>query len=255
MDFPSVLQYGDTLEIKAEAGKNFFYLSLLSDYLAFDPVQIAQHSDLENCLPMVPTQPLEIRLEINGCWDVTASSPEVSTISHGTTVRRYGFRSGEVFTCTIVIGREQFEINLNKNFLASSEHLIPVGSIHGMKIEGDCVIRSILYGHPIAIEHHYRVAEPNPVSCEIVECHLNLGHLLSDAVDSDKGDNFNTHEHPHDSLGFTRIQDINSLADARKSQSHATKSTSYQLAFSQEYSEGEDYQVDMFHIGLTPEKP
>ncbi|KAF8565201.1 hypothetical protein P879_04803 [Paragonimus westermani] len=110
-DFPSTLQYGDDVEIRGEAGKECFSLDLLSDYLAFDPVESDRLNKADDELPIVTTQPLHIFLEIAGGWDVNANSPETSTYSHGTSARRFGFRIGEEFKCTISIRKEYFEVS------------------------------------------------------------------------------------------------------------------------------------------------
>ncbi|KAG5448814.1 hypothetical protein CSKR_103535 [Clonorchis sinensis] len=172
LSFPSTLQYGDNLEIKGEAGFDSFSLDLLSDYLAFDPVAFDESNGLEGELPVVETQPLQIVFESTGGWDVNAKSPETSTTSHGTSARRCGFRTGEKFVCNVAIRKEYFVVSLNNMPIASSEHLIPVASIHGLEIGGDSVITSIKYGHPVAIgQYRNRNYKNNPIPT-IVECRL-----------------------------------------------------------------------------------
>ncbi|CAL8071010.1 unnamed protein product [Calicophoron daubneyi] len=149
-DFPFTLQYGDTLEIRGTAGSEKFALNLLSDYLAFDPVEcdkIVNDEEYVDALPIVETQPLQIIFENSGDWDVNAYSPETSSSCHGRTARRFGFRKDENFICKVCIRTDFYEVSLNGMPLAHSEHLVPVGSVHGMVIEGDSSISDLNYNN------------------------------------------------------------------------------------------------------------
>lgn len=89
-------------------------VDFLSDYMACDPgkpsaLVVPEDSETE-VLPVVTTQPLQIVLETSGTWDVNAVSPVSSTSSHGTTAKRFGYRPGDDFFCTILVHPEHFEV-------------------------------------------------------------------------------------------------------------------------------------------------
>ncbi|TPP65878.1 hypothetical protein FGIG_03762 [Fasciola gigantica] len=142
-------------------------------------------------LPVVTTQPLQIILETSGSWDVNAVSPVSSTSSHGTTAKRFGYRPGEDFFCTILVHPEHFEIRLNDMPFASSEHLVPVSSIHAIQVDGDATISTICFGHPMAIEKHNRDPHESSVAQNltyqdkgvpsIIECRMAMDKELQAA--------------------------------------------------------------------------
>ncbi|KAF6776880.1 hypothetical protein AHF37_03637 [Paragonimus kellicotti] len=244
-DFPSTLQYGDDVEIRGEAGKECFSLDLLSDYLAFDPVESDRLKNADDELPIVTTQPLHIFLEIAGGWDVNANSPETSTYSHGTSARRFGFRIGEEFKCTISIRKEYFEITLNDMPLASSEHLVPVGSIHGIVIDGDSKIKDIRYGHPTAIQNYSLTNKSVELETKMIECRLTLDQLVQNDYSLDRFDDVDKCP-PSDisqsvgELFWSYTDETAGDIEADMQTSHLTRARSYQLVFKQEESDHEE---------------
>ncbi|KAF5404192.1 hypothetical protein PHET_02382 [Paragonimus heterotremus] len=267
-DFPSTLQYGDDVEIRGEAGKECFSLDLLSDYLAFDPVESDRLNKADDELPIVTTQPLHIFLEIAGGWDVNANSPETSTYSHGTSARRFGFRIGEEFKCTISIRKEYFEIILNDMPLASSEHLVPVGSIHGIVIDGDSKIKDIRYGHPTAIRNYSLINKSMDLETKIIECRLTLDQLVQNDYSLDRFDDVDKCQ-PSDisqsvgELFWSYTDETAGEIEADMQTSHLTRARSYQLVFKQEESDHEEelnvsgdlslIMADKFGVGLQSE--
>lgn len=191
----SRLQHGDAVELRGKAGENRMIVDFLSDYMACDPgkrsaLAVPEDNETE-VLPVVTTQPLQIVLETSGTWDVNAASPVSSTSSHGTTAKRFGYRPGDEFFCTILVRPEHFEIRLNDMPFASSEHLVPVSSIHGIQIDGDAMISTICFGHPMAIEKHNRLSDESKVPQatldqakgvpSIVECRMAMDEELQAA--------------------------------------------------------------------------
>ncbi|KER28246.1 hypothetical protein T265_04918 [Opisthorchis viverrini] len=243
LSFPSSLQYGDNLEIKGEAGFDSFSLDLLSDYLAFDPVAFDESNGLEGELPVVETQPLQIVFESTGGWDVNAKSPETSTTSHGTSARRCGFRTGEKFVCNIAIRKEYFEVSLNNMPIASSEHLIPVASIHGLEIGGDSVITSIKYGHPVAIgQYRNRIYKNNQIPT-IVECRLS-DMLLDDENYFEFEDSIKMRKNPLSNSEAVLCPPTQKVPGGNIPngilRSELVRTNSYQLVFKSDSSDPED---------------
>lgn len=105
--------------------------------------------------------------------------PRVSDVHLGSSFSPY-------FSCLRFI-----QIRLNDMPFASSEHLVPVSSIHGIQIDGDAMISTICFGHPMAIEKHNRLLRESKIPQvtvdqdsgvpSIVECRMAMDEELQAA--------------------------------------------------------------------------
>ncbi|KAM7539845.1 hypothetical protein Aperf_G00000026673 [Anoplocephala perfoliata] len=183
--FQSPLEVGHCIAIVGEVGKKFS-LKLQSDFKAFNPdvlpstppscesesLTVMMMGDNLTGLPMPvgETRPLEVTLDISGEWEVCGSTPETSSNASGFNAVRNGFRSGELFACKIYVKKDYFEVFLNSMCLSLSEHMVPVGFIQSVVIEGDCRISKMFYGETAAVEKSalqtMRPLPPRAPSCK-----------------------------------------------------------------------------------------
>ncbi|KAL5970042.1 hypothetical protein TSMEX_002240 [Taenia solium] len=160
--FPTPLDMGHSIAVIGEVGRTRFVLKLVSDFKVFDPdlplpaspSSLTPESPVQ--VPVSETTPLEVTLDTSGEWEVCASTPETSSNASGFNAARNGFRTGELFICKICVKKDFFEVYLNGLCLSLSEHMIPVGWIQSVVIEGDCRIGRMLYGDAIAVEKSAR---------------------------------------------------------------------------------------------------
>ncbi|VDP67093.1 unnamed protein product [Schistosoma mattheei] len=173
-------------------------------------------------LPIVETQPLQILIETTGSWDINANSPETSTSSHGSSAKRFGFRTNENFVCRVVIKTEYYVVYLNDMMLSNSEHLVPVGSINGFAIDGDSAISTILFGDLNAIEKYnskhivQHVQSNNP---KIIECRLTSDDLLATVLFNDSEE----HSETYDDFSDNHVKNNNIKINVFTSVEHNTK--------------------------------
>ncbi|VDD80198.1 unnamed protein product [Mesocestoides corti] len=127
------------------------------DFAAFDPdIVSTPASSVNDTLPVGDTIPLLVTMDTSGEWEVFGSTPETSSNASGFNASRNGFRTGEIFTCKIYAKKDHFEVYLNGVCLSLSEHMIPVGCIQSVIIEGDCRIERMLFGDKLAVEKSSR---------------------------------------------------------------------------------------------------
>ncbi|TGZ60425.1 hypothetical protein CRM22_008548 [Opisthorchis felineus] len=127
--------------------------------------------------------------------------------------------------------------------IASSEHLIPVASIHGLEIGGDSVIMSIKYGHPVAIGQYRNRTYKNNLTPTIVECRLS-DMLLDDDNYVEFGDSIKMRKNPLSNSeavlcpSTQKVPGSNFPSSILRSELVRTKS--YQLVFNSDSSDPED---------------
>ncbi|KAF8565200.1 hypothetical protein P879_04802 [Paragonimus westermani] len=134
---------------------------------------------------------------------------------------------------------------LNDMPLASSEHLVPVGSIHGIIIDGDSKIKDIRYGHPTAIRNYKLVNKSMDLEPKVIECRLTLDQLVQNDYSLDRFDDVDKCL-PSDisqsvgELFWSYTDETAGDIEADMQTSHLTRARSYQLVFKQEESDHEE---------------
>ncbi|KAA3674806.1 uncharacterized protein DEA37_0014504 [Paragonimus westermani] len=140
---------------------------------------------------------------------------------------------------------DEDNIILNDMPLASSEHLVPVGSIHGIIIDGDSKIKDIRYGHPTAIRNYRIVNKSMNLETKVIECRLTLDQLVQNDYSLDRFDDVDKCL-PSDisqsvgELFWSYTDETAGDIEADMQTSHLTRARSYQLVFKQEESDHED---------------
>ncbi|BHF58967.1 hypothetical protein SprV_0100192200 [Sparganum proliferum] len=152
-EFPDPLQPGDCITVVGTVGPKRFSMKFTSNFVAFDPDQLLGARDAAiDKLPVGDTVPLHVIFNTTGEWEVIGFTPETSSNASGFNAVRNGFKPKETFVCKVFVRTENFEVHLNGTCLSLSDHMIPVGCIQGVVIEGDCLIHNFLFGDAAAVE-------------------------------------------------------------------------------------------------------
>lgn len=183
-EFPDPLQPGDCITVIGTVGMKTFSMKFTSNFVAFDPDQLFD----ERCaaidkLPVGDTVPLHVIFNTTGEWEVIGSTPETSSNASGFNAVRNGFKPDETFVCKVFVRKENFEVHLNNICLSLSDHMIPVGCIQGVVIEGDCFIHSFFFGDKAAVEKSVRNALTGAKAASKIKNRVSqIKHNLSAAV-------------------------------------------------------------------------
>ncbi|VDP76870.1 unnamed protein product [Echinostoma caproni] len=139
---------------------------------------------------------------------------------------------------------------------ASSEHLVPVGSIHGIQIDGDAMVSAIRFGHPLAIEQYNQCPRQLPQSklgsnqencvTSIVECrmatdeNLQAAYRRDSTIDPRKLGN----EFSHSTFElFTPVEERGKVEENVFGWPELQRATSYQLVFDVDESDPEEIEL------------
>nr|VZI13444.1 unnamed protein product [Spirometra erinaceieuropaei] len=183
-EFPDPLQPGDCITVVGTVGPKRFSMKFTSNFVAFDPDQLLGARDaVIDKLPVGDTVPLHVIFNTTGEWEVIGSTPETSSNASGFNAVRNGFKPKETFVCKVFVRKENFEVHLNGTCLSLSDHMIPVGCIQGVVIEGDCLIHNFLFGDAAAVEKSARSALASAKAASKIQNGVSqIRHNLSAAV-------------------------------------------------------------------------